>query len=86
MLPFSVMDFDLLGPITSPETIAVGRGIREHRRLRKTYGGKTWRKRKGNATVKLHDGTICAVELHWYEGHGVGKREFKIKRILQFHS
>jgi hypothetical protein len=21
-------------------------------------------------------------ELHWYEAHGIGKKEFKIKRLL----
>lgn len=84
MLPWRAMDFELLGAIASAESIAVGRGIRELRRLRKAYGGKSWRKRKGNASVKLRDGTICLAELHWYEGHGVGKREMKIKRILRY--
>jgi hypothetical protein len=50
------MDFDLLGPITFPEILTVGHGIRELRRLRKTYGNRIWRKRKGNATLKLRDG------------------------------
>jgi len=49
----------------------------------KTYGGQRWRKLKGTATVKLADGTIRYAELHWYEAHGVGTREFKIKRILE---
>jgi hypothetical protein len=38
---------------------------------------------KGIATIELADGTICPAELHWYEAHGVGPREFKIKRILE---
>jgi hypothetical protein len=25
---------------------------------------------------------ICEVELHWYEAHGAGKKDIKIKRIL----
>ncbi len=29
--------------------------------------------------VRLIDGTIRLAEVHWYEGHGVGKREFKLK-------
>jgi len=32
--------------------------------------------------VRLSDGTVCEAELHWYESHGIGKREVKIKRIL----
>lgn len=26
--------------------------------------------------------TICHAEIHWYEAHGVGAKEYKIKRIL----
>ena len=78
------MQFVLLGRITSAENVAVGRGIRELRRLRRVYGGRRWRKRKGTATVRLSDGTICFAEVHWYEGHGVGKREVKLKRILRY--
>jgi hypothetical protein len=66
-----------------PETIATGKAIRERRRLQKSYGGRRWRKLKGTARVKLADGTICYAEVHWYEAHGVGSKEFKIKRILE---
>jgi len=38
-----------------------------------------WRKRKGIAKVRLLDGTIHKAEVHWYEAHGVGRREIKIK-------
>jgi hypothetical protein len=41
-----------------------------------------WRKLKGVATVKLSNGRIRTVELHWYEAHGIGKRKIKIKRYL----
>jgi len=41
-----------------------------------------WRKLKGICRVKLHDGTIMDAEVHWYEGHGIGKREIKIKKYL----
>jgi hypothetical protein len=30
-----------------------------------------------------YGGTICHAEVHWYEAHGVGPKEFKIKRILE---
>jgi hypothetical protein len=34
------------------------------------------------ATVRLGNGRIRRVELHWYEAHGLGKRKMKIKRYL----
>ena len=76
------MDFEIIGSIREPETFAQGSGIREIARLRKRYGQGRWRKRKGIATVKLADGAVLDVELHWYEATGIGKREFKIKRYL----
>lgn len=77
------MFFKLVGRISDVVTIASGKGIRERGRLRKLYGGKRWKKLKGTAAVKLADGTICHAEVHWYEAHGIGAREFKIKRILE---
>lgn len=73
------MDFQIVGPIRDTETIATGRAIRELRRLRRRYGRGRWRKRKGVAAVRLLDGTVHQAELHWYEAHGIGRREFKIK-------
>ena len=37
---------------------------------------------KGIASVKLRDGVSVIAELHWYEVHGIGKKELKIKRLL----
>jgi hypothetical protein len=76
------MDFEIIGAITDIETIAVGSSIRGVVRLRKVYGAGRWRKLKGIAMVRLPDGTICKAEIHWYEAHGIGKRETKIKRLL----
>ncbi|HLG14806.1 MAG TPA: hypothetical protein VJH03_09945 [Blastocatellia bacterium] len=73
------MDFEIIGEIADVETIATGRSIYDLARLRKRYGKGRWRKRKGVATVRLDDGTIHTAELHWYEAHGLGKKEFKIK-------
>lgn len=73
------MDFEIVGPIRAIETIAVGRAIRHLRRLRRRYGAGRWRKRKGMASVRLQDGTVHEAEIHWYEAHGVGRREMKIK-------
>jgi hypothetical protein len=74
--------FKVLGEITEKRTIAIGRGIRELRRLRRAYGAGQWRKVAGIARVRLPDGTISRVELHWYEAHGIGRSEMKIKRLL----
>ena len=56
--------------------------IRELRRLQRAYGRGRWRKRKGVSRVRLRDGTIRIAELHWYEAHGIGSYEHKIKRYL----
>jgi len=37
---------------------------------------------RGFATVRLSDGTICDAEIHWFEAHGVGRRDFKIKKVI----
>ncbi len=77
------MSFEIIGEITQREVIAVGQTIREIGRLRKVYGAGRWRKFKGIATVRLANGSIVKAELHWYEAHGIGKKEFKIKRLLE---
>jgi hypothetical protein len=71
-----------LGEITDIKVIAVGSSIREVERLRKAYGSGRWRKLKGTATISFDDGSTDRAELHWYEAHGIGKKEFKIKRFL----
>lgn len=76
------MHFQILGTIRAVETIATGSGIRERARLRKLYGPGRWRKRKGIAEVRLRGGDIITAEVHWYEASNIGKREFKIKRLL----
>jgi hypothetical protein len=73
------MDFEIVGPVRGVETIATGPAIRQLRRLRRRYGAGRWRKRKGLAMVRLRDGTVHEAEVHWYEAHGVGRREMKIK-------
>ena len=37
---------------------------------------------KGMATVRLANGNLRRVELHWYEAHGIGKLDLKIKDYL----
>lgn len=76
-------EFKFLGEIREIETIATGRGVYIRRYLDRTYGKGRWRKRKGRATVQLADGTICETEIHWFESHGIGRKDFKIKRVLR---
>ena len=76
------MHFEVLGEIRDIEAIAAGGRIRDIMRLRKQYGAGRWRKLKGIAEVRLLNGHIRLVELHWYEAHGIGKRKMKIKRFL----
>jgi len=76
------MDFEILGEITVLETIASGRGIRDLRRLHRSYGKGRWRKMKGTARIRLRNGDVRLAEIHWYEAHGIGKKELKRKRYL----
>jgi hypothetical protein len=76
------MNFEVVGEITDVETFAVGSSIRELPRLRRAYGAGRWRKRKGIAQVRLEDGSTFGAEVHWYEAHGIGRVEMKIKRFL----
>jgi len=76
------MDFEVVGDITKIETIAANLSIRELASLKEKYGGKRWRKLKGEALVRLPNDRIRSAELHWYEAHGIGKRKMKIKRFL----
>jgi hypothetical protein len=76
------MRFEILGEISDVQTFAQGSGIREIARLRRVYGRARWRKRKGIATVRLPDGSVHLAELHWYEASSIGRKEFKIKRLL----
>lgn len=76
------MYFEVIGSIRSPQTIARGRGIRELPRLRRAYGPGQWRKRKGEADVRLPGGVARLAEVHWYEAHGKGRFEVKIKRYM----
>jgi hypothetical protein len=76
------VDFNVIGEITDVETFATGRAIRELGRLSRRYGRGRWRKRKGQAQVRLADGAIRVAELHWYEASGIGRKEVKIKRYL----
>ena len=74
--------FEVISEISEIETIAVGTAIHDLARLRKQYGPGRWRKVKGIAMIRLRTGRIHRAELHWYEAHGVGRKELKRKRYL----
>ena len=76
------MHFEIVGEISDVETIAVGNRIRELSRLRRSYGKARWRKLKGVALIRLRSGQLREAELHWYEAHGIGRKEVKRKRYL----
>ncbi|MFN0107838.1 MAG: hypothetical protein ACKVZH_03220 [Blastocatellia bacterium] len=76
------MKFELVSDITSIETIAVGKKIRDLARLQEQFGKGRWRKLKGIGSVRFKNGRVRQVELHWYEAHGIGKRKMKVKRYL----
>jgi hypothetical protein len=74
-----MIDFKLVSQITNIEIIAVGNSIRDLPRLNRMHGKGRWRKLKGIANVELPSGRIRLAEVHWYEVHGIGKKEMKIK-------
>ena len=77
------MNYKIIGSITEIETIAAGNSIREIKRLRRIYGTGRWRKLKGIATIQFFSGEKFKAEVHWYQEHGIGKKEFKIKYLLE---
>ena len=74
--------FEIISEIVGIEVIAVGNSIRDLPHLVQAYGPGRWRKLKGSATVRLTSGRVRRAELHWYEAHGIGKKDIKIKRYL----
>ncbi len=75
--------FEVISIVEDIEIIAVGNKIRDLEWLRKTYGSGRGRKLKGFARVRfLDDGEEFDAELHWYEAHGIGKVEMKIKDLF----
>ncbi len=76
------MSIEVIGEIKDVDVIAVGKSIREITRLKRTYGYGRWRKLKGIAKIRLPDGTVFKAEIYWYEAHAIGRKEVKVKRIL----
>lgn len=76
------MHFEVLEEIANVEIIAVGRRIRQIERLKKLFGNGRWRKMKGQALIRVSTGQVRRAELHWYEAHGIGKRNMKFKQYI----
>jgi len=76
-------ELEILSAIEDIETIAAGQGVYIRRYLERTYGKGRWRKMKGIATVRLADGAVCKAEIHWFEAHGIDRKDFKVKRVIR---
>jgi hypothetical protein len=65
--------------VAHSRVIAKGRGIRDLKRLIRDYGGKpsVWTK-KSSPPVEIEG---AMYEYHWYEQHGIGRFEIKIKKV-----
>ena len=73
---------EVLSEIRNKEVIARGSSVKIRKRLEKVYGRGSWRKMKGIAEVRLFDGSVTLAEIHWFEAHGIGKRNIKVKHYL----
>lgn len=74
--------FEMIGRISGVETIASGKSVRLRDKLIRQYGRGRWRKMKGIALIRYVGGRMCTAEIHWYEAHGLGRFDFKVKEEL----
>lgn len=78
-------NFEVISEITDVEIIARGTSVQIRHYLNRAYGQGNWRKLKGQAVIEYNDGEIWLVELHWFEAHGIGRRDekdkYKIRRL-----
>jgi hypothetical protein len=74
--------FEIIGAIENQNSFAAGNAIREVAKLKRVYGKGRWRECKGIAMIRFDDGSTRRAEIHWYEATGIGKKEFKIKYLL----
>jgi len=68
------MDLEVIGALEDVQIIEVATRICNFAYLQRTYGRGRWRRLKGAARIRLPNGRIRRVELHWYEAHGIGAR------------
>ena len=79
-MPFQIRE--ILSEIRNKEVIAKGASVKIRKRLEKLYGHGNWKKMKGIAKVRLSDGSVKLAEIHWFEAHGIGKKNIKVKYYL----
>lgn len=79
-MPFQIRE--ILSEIRNKEVIAKGSSVKIRKRLEKLYGDGNWKKMKGIAKVRLSDGSVKLAEIHWFEAHGIGKKNIKVKYYL----
>jgi hypothetical protein len=51
--------------------------------FRTIWAESQWRRLARRLRKILSAGNIREAEIHWYEAHGIGKRDFKIKKLLK---
>ena len=65
--------------IAQSRVIAKGQAIREVDRLVRQYGGRAARWAKKSSPLFVRSGR--RFEYHWYEQHGIGRREIRLKEV-----
>jgi hypothetical protein len=73
---------ELLSEIKDIQRLARGRSVRQRARLNRAFGKASWRKMMGVGLVRFASGEIRWAELQWFEAHGIGRKEIKVKRPL----
>jgi hypothetical protein len=76
-------DFTIVKIARVVETIAAGKNLKERDRLVKDYGNGRWRKVKGIGLVRSVSGELYQAQLHWFEAHGLGRFEMKVKKVFR---
>ena len=79
-------DFEIISEFTDYERIARGPGVHIRQWLNETFGYGAWRKLKGKAWVRYHNGRIAFAEIHWFEAHGIGRVDEKVVREIKRRS
>ena len=75
--------FEIVSELRDVRVIARGPSLRRRHAIAARFGTGDWRKMAGAAWIRLPGGQTVLAELHWYEAHGIGRRAFKIKRLLE---